>query len=83
VQTVNTRRRWIIEQLSALIRNGSIKKSDDWVQQVFDWLTVNGCFLIKKKNEKSTMFVVSTVCTSSYLFSLFLVARSTKTTLFG
>ncbi|KAF9466352.1 DNA polymerase phi-domain-containing protein [Collybia nuda] len=53
IQTINTRRQWIIDQLGGLIRSGAIPKSDEWVQSVLDWLTINGLFIIKKKSEKS------------------------------
>jgi hypothetical protein len=53
VQTVNTCRGWIIEQLGFLIRNGSIPKSDDWVQLVLSWFTLHGLFTVKKKSDKS------------------------------
>ncbi|EEB87038.1 hypothetical protein MPER_15797, partial [Moniliophthora perniciosa FA553] len=53
VETINARRKWIIDQLFALIRNGAIQKSDEWVQVVLDWLVVNGLFVVKKKKEKS------------------------------
>ncbi|KAE9400753.1 hypothetical protein BT96DRAFT_857021 [Gymnopus androsaceus JB14] len=53
VEVINARRRWIIDQLSALIRNGSISKTGDWVESVLDWFIVNGLFVVKKKSEKS------------------------------
>ncbi|KAJ7083833.1 DNA polymerase phi-domain-containing protein [Mycena crocata] len=52
-QAVNSRRSWIIDQLSALIRNGAVPKEDDWIMSILDWLTLNGLFVIKKKSEKS------------------------------
>ncbi|KAJ4488037.1 DNA polymerase phi-domain-containing protein [Lentinula aciculospora] len=53
VEIINARRRWIIDQLSALIRNGSIAKTGGWVESVLDWFVVNGLFVVKKKSEKS------------------------------
>ncbi|KZT11636.1 uncharacterized protein LAESUDRAFT_720895 [Laetiporus sulphureus 93-53] len=55
VQTLNSRRAWVIEQLTALIRNGAIQKSEQWVQSILDWLVVHGLFVIKKKSEKSAI----------------------------
>ncbi|KAJ4480701.1 DNA polymerase phi-domain-containing protein [Lentinula edodes] len=53
VEIINARRRWIIDQLSALIRNGSIAKTGEWVETVLDWFVVNGLYVVKKKSEKS------------------------------
>ncbi|KAG6845192.1 hypothetical protein H0H87_012749 [Tephrocybe sp. NHM501043] len=53
IHALNSRRSWIIEQLGALIRGGSIPKSDEWVQSILDWLVVHGLFIVKKKSEKS------------------------------
>ncbi|KAF9264758.1 hypothetical protein L218DRAFT_899775 [Marasmius fiardii PR-910] len=53
IETSNSRRRWVIDQLSALIRNGAIVKDDEWVLEVLDWLVVNGLFVVKKKKENS------------------------------
>ena len=59
IQALNTRRAWVIDQLSALIRNGAIPKSDAWIQTILDWLAVHGLFIIAKKSEKSTISAVS------------------------
>ncbi|KAJ4495629.1 DNA polymerase phi-domain-containing protein [Lentinula lateritia] len=53
VEIINARRRWIIDQLSALIQNGSIAKTGEWVESVLDWFVVNGLYVVKKKSEKS------------------------------
>ncbi|KAJ6546537.1 DNA polymerase phi-domain-containing protein [Mycena vulgaris] len=53
VQVINSRRAWIIDQLSALIRNGAVPKDDAWITSILNWLTLNGLFLVKKKSEKS------------------------------
>ncbi|KAK7054956.1 DNA-directed DNA polymerase [Paramarasmius palmivorus] len=66
VETVNARRRWIIDQLFALIRNGAIQKSDEWVQVVLDWLVVNGLFVVKKKKEKSRFVAMREVPKPTY-----------------
>jgi DNA polymerase phi len=59
VHGINARRAWIIDQLGALIRNGTIPKSDQWIQAILDWLIVNGLFIIKRKSEKSPYRAVS------------------------
>ncbi|KAJ6496539.1 DNA polymerase phi-domain-containing protein [Mycena vitilis] len=53
VQTINSRRAWIIDQLSALIRNGAVPKDDSWIMSILDWIALNGLFVVKKKSEKS------------------------------
>ncbi|KAJ7109235.1 DNA polymerase phi-domain-containing protein [Mycena epipterygia] len=53
IQVINSRRAWIIDQLSALIRNGAVPKEDDWIMSILNWLTLNGLFVVKKKSEKS------------------------------
>ncbi|KAF7338414.1 hypothetical protein MVEN_02067200 [Mycena venus] len=53
VQAINSRRGWIIDQLSALIRNGAVPKDDDWIMSILNWLALNGLFVVKKKFEKS------------------------------
>ena len=59
VQALNTRRAWIVEQLSALVRNGAIPKSDAWIQTILDWLAVHGLFIVTKKADKSAVVAVS------------------------
>ncbi|KIL68594.1 hypothetical protein M378DRAFT_190984 [Amanita muscaria Koide BX008] len=48
-----SRRKWIIDQLGALVHNHSVPKSDEWVASVLTWLTVHGFFVAKKKSSKS------------------------------
>ncbi|CCM03691.1 uncharacterized protein FIBRA_05836 [Fibroporia radiculosa] len=60
-QTTNARRAWIIDQLAALVRNGAIPKSDDWVQSILDWFVVHGLFLIVKSSEKNPIGALRTL----------------------
>ncbi|KZT74012.1 hypothetical protein DAEQUDRAFT_661194 [Daedalea quercina L-15889] len=60
-QAVNSRRTWIIDQLAALVRNGAIPKSDDWVQSILDWLAIHGLFTVTKKSEKSPISALRSV----------------------
>lgn len=53
IQAINSRRMWIVDQLTALIRNGAIPKSDDWIQLVLDCLVVGGLFVVKRSSGKS------------------------------
>jgi len=59
IDTINRKRQWAIEQLSTLIRNGNVPKSDDWVQLVLDWLIVHGLFIVKKESRKNPITPVS------------------------
>jgi DNA polymerase phi len=69
IQAVNARRAWMIDQLGALIRNGSIPKNDEWIQLIIDWLIVNGLFVIKKRSEKSPYRAVSVAFVLLSIFS--------------
>lgn len=60
VQLINAHRSWIVDQFAALIRNGAIPKDDGWVQQILDWLTVHGIFVVKKKSPNSPICAVRT-----------------------
>ncbi|KAH9180268.1 hypothetical protein EDB89DRAFT_1918230 [Lactarius sanguifluus] len=61
VQLINAHRSWIVDQIAALIRNGAIPKDDGWVQQILDWLTVHGIFVIKKRSPNSSICAVHKV----------------------
>lgn len=52
VGALNSRRSWIIDQLVALVRNGSILKDDLWLQTVLEWLIVNGLFVVRKPSKQ-------------------------------
>ena len=69
VQALNTRRAWIVEQLSALVRNGAIPKSDAWIQTILDWLAVHGLFIVTKKADKSAVTAVSSAFLSFHFTS--------------
>ncbi|KAG7092382.1 hypothetical protein E1B28_008739 [Marasmius oreades] len=53
IETNNSRRQWVIDQLSALIRNGAIAKDNEWVLEALNWLVLNGLFVVKKRRENS------------------------------
>ncbi|KAH7889259.1 DNA polymerase phi-domain-containing protein [Phlebopus sp. FC_14] len=63
---VNSRRDWIADQFAALIRNGSVPKSDDWIQIVLDWYTMNGLFVVRKKSENSAIHALRTLPSPSF-----------------
>jgi DNA polymerase phi len=58
VQIIDARRSWVIEQFTALIRNGAIPKSDEWVQLVLDWFIVHSIFFVKKPSRGSLISAV-------------------------
>lgn len=60
-QVIDARRSWIIGQFAALIRRGTIPRSDEWVQVILEWFIVHGTFTIIKKSQKSS---ISAVCIS-------------------
>jgi DNA polymerase phi len=78
IHDINARRAWIIDQLGALIRNGSIPKNDRWIQSILDWLIVNGLFTIKKKSENSPYRAVrASLSSSDHYFTLLVATHST------
>lgn len=52
---LNSRRAWIADQFAALIRNGSVPKSDEWIQVILDWYVANGLYSIRKKSGSSSI----------------------------
>ncbi|KAI0792872.1 DNA polymerase phi-domain-containing protein [Abortiporus biennis] len=66
VEKINARRTWIIDQFTSLIRNGAIPKNDGWVQNVLDWLTVHGLFVVRKKSEKSDFLALRSIASPSF-----------------
>ncbi|KAF9500999.1 hypothetical protein BDN71DRAFT_1381267 [Pleurotus eryngii] len=55
IQGRDARRSWVIDQIAALVRNGSVPKNDNWVQDILDWLVVNGLFVYKKATDKTAI----------------------------
>jgi DNA polymerase phi len=55
----DTKRRYVIEQLSALMRNGSIPKDDDWISSILELFILYGMFTVTKKNKNSPLSTVS------------------------
>lgn len=61
IDSIGSLRTWIADQFSALVRNGSVPKSDEWIQIILDWYVVNGLFTIRKKSESSPIRAVSII----------------------
>ncbi|KAI6006406.1 DNA polymerase phi-domain-containing protein [Pisolithus marmoratus] len=55
VTVLNSRRTWIADQFAALIRNGSVPKSDEWIQVVLDWYAMDGLYSIRRKFGSSSI----------------------------
>ncbi|KAK0210612.1 DNA polymerase phi-domain-containing protein [Desarmillaria ectypa] len=51
---LNARRSWVMDQLVALIKNGSIPKRDDWIRQIFEWFVVNGFFIVRNPAKQNS-----------------------------
>ena len=66
VSSIEERRIWAVNQLHALIRNGSVPKDDNWVIEVVDLLHTHGFFTIRKPNKKSDSTVASLLKTHEY-----------------
>ncbi|KAI5124484.1 hypothetical protein M0805_003011 [Coniferiporia weirii] len=59
--SIDARRTWIVDQMSGLIRKGSIPKDDETIRIVLDWLTTHAFFTVKKRSSKSTNFALRVV----------------------
>ncbi|CAE6417074.1 unnamed protein product [Rhizoctonia solani] len=49
----DSKRRYVFEQLAALMRNGSIPKDDEWIKSVLELFILHGLFTVTKKNKNS------------------------------
>ena len=70
VEVINARRVWIVDQLTALVRNGAIPKNDAWVQTILDWFTVHGLFVVRKTDEKSELLAVCFISSHGFSWTL-------------
>ncbi|GAB1517408.1 DNA-directed DNA polymerase [Rhizoctonia solani] len=51
----DSKRRYVFEQLAALMRNGSIPKDDEWIKSVLELFILHGLFTVTKKNKNSEL----------------------------
>ncbi|KAL5533021.1 POL5 [Sanghuangporus sanghuang] len=51
--SIDSRRMWVIDQLSTLIRKGSIPKTDENIRIALEWLATHGFFKVVKNSSKS------------------------------
>ncbi|KAL5490426.1 POL5 [Sanghuangporus weigelae] len=51
--SIDSRRMWVIDQLSTLIRKGSIPKTDEDIQIALEWLATHGFFKVVKTSSNS------------------------------
>jgi DNA polymerase phi len=56
-KSLGERRKWAIEQLSSLVRNAKVPKSDDWVSEVLDFLMVHGLFFVKSAKPSKSLSI--------------------------
>ncbi|KAG8686023.1 DNA-directed DNA polymerase, partial [Ceratobasidium sp. 395] len=54
----DTKRRYVVEQLSALMRNGSIPKDDEWVASILEFFILHGMFIVTKKNKTGALSIL-------------------------
>ncbi|KAH8117507.1 DNA polymerase phi-domain-containing protein [Phellopilus nigrolimitatus] len=59
--SIGARRAWIVDQMTSLIRKGSIPKNDESIGLVLNWLTTHAFFNVSKKSSKSTNLALRTV----------------------
>lgn len=52
-ETVDARRKWVIEQLSTLLKRCLVSKNEDCVSKILMWLATNSFFIVSKKSAKS------------------------------
>ncbi|QRW14703.1 DNA polymerase phi subunit [Ceratobasidium sp. AG-Ba] len=79
----DTKRRYVVEQLSALMRNGSIPKDDEWVNSILEFFTLHGMFSVTKKNKSSPLTAVHCVTKPPLSDSLRNMCRVKLLTLLG
>lgn len=58
VDSVNAQRKWVVEQLSSLIRNQTMPRDDTWILTALQFLILHGLFQVKKKNKDSEVPLV-------------------------
>ncbi|CAE6439768.1 unnamed protein product, partial [Rhizoctonia solani] len=49
----DSKRRYVFDQLTALMRNGSIPKDDEWINSILELFILHGFFTVTKKNKNS------------------------------
>ncbi|CAE6452304.1 unnamed protein product [Rhizoctonia solani] len=49
----DSKRRYVFDQLTALMRNGSIPKDDEWINSILELFILHGLFTVTKKNKNS------------------------------
>jgi DNA polymerase phi len=59
VSALEDRRAWALDQMVALMRNGAVPKTDEWVSRVLDFFLVHGFFIVRKADKKSKIKAVS------------------------
>jgi DNA polymerase phi len=65
-----------VDQLSGLIRTSAVPKSDNWVTEVLDFLTLHGLFTVKKKSEKNASALIRSPAKPTFTDELQMACRT-------
>ncbi|KAG8691843.1 hypothetical protein FRC11_007809 [Ceratobasidium sp. 423] len=79
----DSKRRYVFEQLAALMRNGSIPKDDEWINSVLELFILHGFFTVTKKNKNSEMALLHHVTKPPLSDSLRSACRTKLFTILG
>ncbi|EIW66554.1 hypothetical protein TREMEDRAFT_35002 [Tremella mesenterica DSM 1558] len=59
LEGLEDKRTWALNQMVALVRNGSVPKDDQWISSVLEFLLVHGFFVILKTTKKGDITALS------------------------
>ncbi|CAE6520437.1 unnamed protein product, partial [Rhizoctonia solani] len=79
----DSKRRYVFEQLAALMRNGSIPKDDEWTNSVLELFILHGLFTVTKKNRNSEVALLQHVTKPPLSDSLRSACRAKLFTILG
>ncbi|KAB5592609.1 DNA polymerase phi subunit [Ceratobasidium theobromae] len=79
----DTKRRYVFEQLAALMRNGSIPKDDEWINSVLELFILHALFTVIKKNKASSTTLLHHVTKPPLSDALRVMCRTKLFTILG
>ncbi|CAE7157151.1 unnamed protein product [Rhizoctonia solani] len=79
----DSKRRYVFEQLAALMRHGSIPKDDEWVNSILELFILHGFFTVTKKNKNSEIGLLHYVTKPPLSDTLRSACRSKLFTILG
>ncbi|CAE6491505.1 unnamed protein product [Rhizoctonia solani] len=79
----DSKRRYVFEQLAALMRHGSIPKDDEWVNSILELFILHGFFTVTKKNKNSEIGLLHHVTKPPLSDTLRSACRSKLFTILG